>query len=228
MDLLDDHALTGSSVVANNAMNRERQLTGPNSYHRELGFEPAAWLEARLARQPAVAWLDLCCGSGRALIQAGDLLGARATLVGVDLVDYFDPLPPDSPVSLICAPVATWAPDRAFDLITCVHGLHYVGDKLDALVRIARWLGPDGRFMADLDLASIRLTDGSAAGRPLATALRRCGFHYDSRRRRIELVGGREVTLAYEYVGADDRAGPNYTGQPAVDSYYRRAVRRST
>jgi hypothetical protein len=64
-----------------------------------------------------------------------------------------------------------------------------VGDKLDALTRIARWLGPAGRFVADPDLASIRLTDGSAAGRPLATALRQCGFHYDARRRRLELVG---------------------------------------
>jgi hypothetical protein len=102
-----------------------------------------------------------------------------------------------------------------------VHGLHYLGDKLAALTTIARWLGPDGRFVADLDLASIRLSDGGPAGRRLATALRRCGFRYDSRRRRIELVGGRAVTLPYEYVGADDRAGPNYTGQPAVDSYYR-------
>jgi hypothetical protein len=24
----------------------------------------------------------------------------------------------------------------------------------------------------------------------------------------------------YHYVGADNQAGPNYTGQPAVDSYY--------
>ena len=228
MDLLDDAALASSAVVANNAMNRERQLTGPNSYHRELGFDPLAWVRSRLAARSTVAWLDLCCGSGRALIQAGNALDDRCTLVGVDLVDYFDPVPPDSPVSLVCASVSSWAPDRLFDLITCVHGLHYVGDKLDALTRIARWLGREGRFVADLDLASIRLTDGSPAGRPLATALRRCGFHYDSRRRRIELVGGREVTLAYEYVGADDRAGPNYTGQPAVDSYYRRAVRRTT
>jgi len=25
----------------------------------------------------------------------------------------------------------------------------------------------------------------------------------------------------YSYIGADTNAGPNYTGQPAVDSHYR-------
>ena len=28
------------------------------------------------------------------------------------------------------------------------------------------------------------------------------------------------LSLPYRYLGADDRAGPNYTGQPAVVSYY--------
>jgi len=28
------------------------------------------------------------------------------------------------------------------------------------------------------------------------------------------------VDMPYRYVGADDGPGPNYTGQPAVDSYY--------
>src|SRR5689334_4762791 len=38
--LLDDAALELSAVVANCAMNRERQLAGVNSYTRELGFNP--------------------------------------------------------------------------------------------------------------------------------------------------------------------------------------------
>lgn len=33
-------------MVANNAMNRERQLAGVNSYARVLGFDPLAWLAA--------------------------------------------------------------------------------------------------------------------------------------------------------------------------------------
>jgi hypothetical protein len=67
--LLDDAALHASSVVANNAMNRERQLAGVNSYQRELGFSVLDFLVARAAGNGTAAWLDLCCGTGRALIQ---------------------------------------------------------------------------------------------------------------------------------------------------------------
>ncbi|MER6596142.1 class I SAM-dependent methyltransferase [Micromonospora purpureochromogenes] len=225
--LLDTTALERSAVVANNAMNRERQLAGVNSYARELGFNPVDVLTDRLAGAAATAgWLDLCCGSGRALIQAaGQLrrvgLTERTALVGVDLVDAFDPAPtPPANLRLICASVATWAPDRPFDLITCLHGLHYVGDKLAVLARAADWLTPEGRFVADLDLSSIRLADGRPAGRRLTALLRDAGFTYDSRRRRISRTGRREVRLPYRFLGADDRAGPNYTGQPAVHSHY--------
>ncbi|MBW6437520.1 class I SAM-dependent methyltransferase [Actinoplanes hulinensis] len=210
--LLDDQALHVSSVVANNAMNRERQLAGVNSYAKVLGFDPVELLGGTDR-----SWLDLCCGSGRALIQAAALLDV-ATLVGVDLVDAF--APGDGP-ELIAAPVESWTPDRTFDLITCVHGLHYVGDKLGLLVRILKWLKPGGRFVADLDLTSIRMADGRPAGRHLTTLLRAAGVEYDARRHRISCTGPRELALPYVYLGADDRAGPNYTGQPAVHSYYR-------
>jgi hypothetical protein len=33
-------------------------------------------------------------------------------------------------------------------------------------------------------------------------------------------VGPREVEFGLQYLGADDTAGPNYTGQPAVAAYY--------
>jgi len=45
----------------------------------------------------------------------------------------------------------------------------------------------------------------------------------------VVIVVGRESQRAgrvyriftpYRYLGADDRAGPNYTGQPAVDAHY--------
>jgi hypothetical protein len=74
--------------------------------------------------------------------------------------------------------------------------------------------------VADLDLASIRLADGRPAGRRLASLLRAAGFRYDSRRRRISCTGRLDVRLPYRYLGADDRAKANYTGQPAVHSYY--------
>jgi SAM-dependent methyltransferase len=225
--LRDDEALHASAVVANSGMNRERQLDGANSYTRELGFNPLAWLVSRLDTANDMGWLDLCCGAGRALGQAAarladDGLTDRVTLVGVDLVDYFDAVPGRG-LDLICAPVLSWIAPRRFDLITCVHGLHYVGDKLALLVRVASWLADGGQFVADLDLASIRVAGGAPAGRPLADALRRAGFRYDSRRRRMSRTGPAELRLPFAYLGADDRPGPNYTGQPAVNSYYRRA-----
>jgi len=228
--LLNDDALHASAVVANNAMNRERQLAGVNSYTRELGFNPLDWLTVRMRSKGqdtvSMGWLDLCCGTGRALLQAAEHLAAaglsdRATLVGVDLVDTFDPIPRSGPVpQLVCASVTDWQPPRRFDLITCVHGLHYVGDKLGLLVRAATWLTDTGMFVADLDLTSIRLAGGQPAGPRLTTALRRAGFPYDARRHRVTRTGPRHVDLPYRYLGADDRAGPNYTGQPAIHSIY--------
>jgi SAM-dependent methyltransferase len=232
--LLADDALEQSAVVANCTMNRERQLVGVNSYTRELGFNPVDVLTAGLAgtcqadtSAPTTAnWLDLCCGTGRALIQAaGELrragLADRTTVVGVDLVDAFDPSPPPPPgLELICASVATWTPTRTYELITCLHGLHYVGDKLGVLTRMVGWLTSTGRLVADLDLSSIRLPDGRPAGQRLTARLRAAGFTYDPRRRRISRTGFSEIRLPYRYLGADDRAGANYTGQPAVHSYY--------
>jgi hypothetical protein len=47
--LLDDETLSRSPVVANCAMNRERQLAGVNSYARELRFSPLDVIVAQLA-----------------------------------------------------------------------------------------------------------------------------------------------------------------------------------
>ena len=68
--LLDHLTLEGSPIVANNSMNRERELCGTNGYEIELGFEPYAFLCERLQVEPHVRWLDLCCGTDRALIEA--------------------------------------------------------------------------------------------------------------------------------------------------------------
>ena len=223
--LLDDQELRASSAVANCTMNRERQLAGVNSYTRVLGFDPMAWLTASADPTGSVGWLDVCCGTGLALVQAAvrlereDLLH-QVALVGVDLVDSFAPAPPNAGLSLVTGPVETWTPPRAFDLVTCVHGLHYLGDKLGVLARVVRWLTPTGRFIADLDLDSIRLANGHPAGRRLAAQLRTAGLVYDARRHRISCTGPRELDLPYTYLGADDHAGANYTGQPAVHSHY--------
>jgi hypothetical protein len=69
--LLGDGELTQSSVAANCAMNRERGLSG---YRKELGVDILAELRTRLDRQETVRWLDLCCGSAKALSEAAGLL----------------------------------------------------------------------------------------------------------------------------------------------------------
>jgi hypothetical protein len=51
-----------------------------HSYGRELGVNPLDLLTARIGADGVrdqgvpVRWLDLCCGTGRALIQAADQL----------------------------------------------------------------------------------------------------------------------------------------------------------
>jgi SAM-dependent methyltransferase len=224
MKLLGDDELERSAIVANCRMNRERELTGSNGYAREIGFNPLDFLKGIDSGSPA-AWLDLCCGSGKALIEAATLIrsdGLDIQVIGVDLVGMFlRPAPTLTCLRLVEASLTNWRPDRRFDLITCVHGLHYVGDKLGLVVRAASWLADDGLFVANLDLANLKLADGRGAGREVASHLRRSGLGYDRRKRYLVCRGRRVVDVPYRYLGADDRAGPNYTGQPAVDSYYR-------
>ncbi|MFC5824394.1 methyltransferase domain-containing protein [Nonomuraea insulae] len=239
MNLATDSDLEQSTVVANRLMNRERRLAG---YNRELGVDIAGVLRTTKTR-PA-RWLDLCCGSATALAEAAHLLGDDVEITGVDLVDFFA-CPPNPPrLHLITASATTWHPastapdpgtelaattasglatahpDAPYDLITCVHGLHYLGDKLALLARIPGWLTDDGLFVANFDVHSIRLEDGTPAGRRLTSALRSQGLAYDGRTRRIRCPGRRAINLPYRYLGANDQAGPNYTGQPAVDSHY--------
>ena len=226
--LLDDARLFWSDVVANRTMNRERSAVGrANSYEQDLRLNVLDFLTDRLGSRGRASWLDLCCGTGKALIEAGRHfhaagLAERVELLGVDLVGMFFPVPLDvTCVKLVEASLADWTPPPSgFDLVTCVHGLHYVGDKLGVIARATSWLAADGLFVANIDLANLRLADGSPAGRPVAAALRAGGVDYDRRHRLIRCTGRRSLRLPLRYLGADDRAGPNYTRQPAVNSHY--------
>jgi SAM-dependent methyltransferase len=225
VELRGDDELAGSWVVANCSMQRGRGLGGRDGYVRLLGIDPVAVLGRVAAADPhrSVRWLDLCCGEGRALLEAAARLRERGLtgrfgLTGVDLVEPAVAAPAE--VRLVTGSVAAWRPEEPFDLITCVHGLHYVGDKLGVLARAASWLTADGLVVASLDVSGIRLRDGSPAGPPLTAALRTAGFRYDARNRRVERRGRADVRLPYRYLGADAAAGPNYTGQPAVHSHY--------
>jgi SAM-dependent methyltransferase len=224
MGLLDDAELERSAIVANCRMNRERDLAGSNGYDRELGFNPLDVLRGRASGGRETAWLDLCCATGKALIQAAGVVHAErldVEIVGVDLVGMFHrPAPGLTCLRLAEASLSAWRPERCFVLITCVHGLHYVGDKLGLIARAASWLAEGGLFVANLDLHNLKFVDGKSAGRRVAADLRRSGLEYDRRRRLVVCRGRRVIELPYRYLGADDGPGPNFTGQPAVDSYY--------
>lgn len=206
MPLISDDELHRTSVVANNAMNRERGLA---SYARELGVDLLS-----LLGEPGFRWLDLCCGSAKALFEAGRAHPA-ASITGVDLVDHFGFGAPGN-VRLLTGALPTLPDlDGPFDLVTCVHGLHYVGDKLAAIGAATAVLRPSGLFAANIDLPALR-----GVTRP-AAAFRAAGFEYDARRRRLRRTG-QGAPPAFRYLGADPSAGPNYTGQAAVDSWYSR------
>lgn len=213
-------------MVANSAMNRERVCTGGNSYTKELSLNPVDFLRPRLKSQEHVAWLDLCCGTGKALIEAARILSedvgeSDLSIIGIDLVGMFYPIPSGlSVLQMQESSVLDWQLEYPFDLITCVHGLHYIGDKLDLIQRATSWLKEGGFFVANLDPSNLKFAGGDTAGRKMIRELKRYGVEYNGRKHLITCGGRREIKLGYEYLGADDQAGANYTGQAAVDSYY--------
>lgn len=142
MKLLGDNDLEESGVVANCRMNRERSLTGTNGYERELRFHPLFFLKDLATTTGSVKWLDLCCGSGAALSEAAKIVEAEdlpIEIVGVDLVRLFVCSKTEHPcLRLVEASLTDWQPDGQFNLITCVHGLHYIGDKLGLIGRARR------------------------------------------------------------------------------------------
>ena len=222
MELKTDRELSTSPVVANCRMNRERVLAGGNSCSRDLRMNPLEFLQTRLEKQAAVRWLDLCCGRGRALIEAAEQLSdlkERVDIVGLDLAGLFDSRA-ETEVQFVESAIEDWQPSNAFDLITFVHGLHYVGDKLGAIARAVSWLTKDGLFVGHLDPGNIRHRSIRSFGRRAARHLRNSGLDYDTRRRLVRCSGHRKIDIPWQYLGADDEAGPNFTGQPAVNSWY--------
>ena len=113
-NLVTEEALESSAVIANCRMNRERGILGKNSYTADLFFNPLEFLGQRFSHNRSVAWLDLCCGTGKALIDAADHfrqkgVADRIMIQGVDLVMMFDPVPPKStPLTLEAASLREW------------------------------------------------------------------------------------------------------------------------
>ncbi len=225
MRLLSDNELVWSPVVANSRMNRSRKASGINSYEKEFKFKPELFLEACIRKYGQVSWLDLCCGEGNALIQAATYLfdlgiHERATLKGVDLVDAFQPIgTPHGCIGFEALSIVDWVPSQPYDLITCSHGLHYVGDKLKVVETAIGALGSQGLFIANLDIDSI-VIEGVTSKTWLRDFLKNAGIDYNGRTKIIRCSSPLEIDFNLIYKGADDLAGPNYTGQEAVTSFY--------
>lgn len=202
-------------------MNRQRGCSGVNSYERELRFDSITWLTERTSIHAPVAWLDLCCGEGNALGEAATALSARSVaMTGIDLVDFFNPALAAQPnVRLIVGNLLEEDFQDRFDLVTCVHGMHYVGDKLKALFKYAALLKPGGVMVVNLDTHDLFDRVGNTLSRRVNRLLRQAGCQYDSRRKILQLPPT-TTPFEFSYLGADDRMGPNYTKQDTVASYY--------
>ena len=224
MKLLNNDELQWSTVVANNAMNRERVAFGVNSYEKEINFNPLDFIKNRVA-QEQVNWADLCCGAGNELWQVANLLvkektDTKVSIVGFDLVEYFTKDEPNEILTLEQLNLNDWKPTQNFDLITIIHGLHYLGDKLKLISTAAAALKKDGVFIGNLDLDNIRINGVSNSRKFLLSFFKENNINYHQRKKLISITGTQNIPAIFQYCGADDQAGPNYTGQPVVDSYY--------
>ncbi len=226
-NLLPNSVLEKSSIVANSLMNRSRKCFGGNSYEKELSFEILDFLKTRANVENQTNWLDICCGEGKALIEAADILAkenqdSNLNIIGIDLAGFFHNFLPELKfLQLIETSFENYEPNLEFDLITCVHGLHYIGDKLAFLQKAVSFLKKDGILLANLDLSNFKFENGKSANREISKELKKNGFEYNPKKHLLICRGKKEINFDFKYLGADDLAGANYTKQAVIDSYYR-------
>jgi len=223
--LLNNKELAWSPIVANNAMNRERIAVGVNSYQKEMGINPIDFLLHR-RHQNNLRWTDLCCGKGNALIQAANQLKEESftsnlSLVGIDLVDYFSSHYSLPFLNLQVLNLDIWQPENSSDLITIIHGLHYIGDKIGLIVKSAAALKSNGLFWGNLDLNNIRIEGEKDSKKVLKKYFKDNEIHYNSRTKVLKIEGFQNLQSNFQYLGADTTTGANYTGQEAITSVYR-------
>lgn len=225
MKTLSQAELLASDVVANATMNRGRGLSGVNSYARELRFDVPAFLQERVEARGRAFWYDPCCGQGcgqgRALAEAGEQFAATdwgqcVRIVGVDLIGDF--VPAGENVRLLAGDVLTWTLEGQADLITCVHGLHYLGDKLGFLERAYAQLALGGILLAHLDTANLRQP---YSWTQTVRRLRAQGIRvtWKDHRQRLERTDA-PLAFGLTYTAATISAQANYTGITVVDSWY--------
>lgn len=223
--LLGEKELIWSPIVANCRMNRKRKLIGVNSYKNDLGFDILKFIKETKEEDANFNWIDLCCGEGNALIEASKNLktlsyNEQLFLEGLDLVDMFSNYEKNDQLELKEGSVINWMPTKKYDLITCVHGLHYIGDKLFLLEKVMRSLKENGLFIANIDLENIRDPKNQSLKKQLAKYLKEKEISYDARKKILSCKGQKILDFGYQYIGADEKAGKNYTGQEVINSIY--------
>jgi len=208
-------------------MNRERNAAGINSYEKDIYLSPVEVISKSLKTKNTFTWLDICCGRGKALIQTAQHVSKlfpskQITFTGIDLIDMFDPIPAQcDSVTLHARSFFNFESEQKYDLITCVHGLHYMGDKLEAIRKACSILNSEGLFIANFDTRCIKSTETDNIQQKLSAWFKSNNIEYNSRKHLIKVKNTGTFTIPFQYAGADDKAGPNYTGQEAVDSYYK-------
>ena len=113
-----------------------------------------------------------------------------------------------------------WQPSTKYDLITIVHGLHYIGDKIGLINKAISSLKSDGVFLSNLDLGNIIIKDNPNDKDSILDYFEKNNLKYSKRRKILTCYGKKQVESNFIFLGADDKAGPNYTGQNVVNSYY--------
>jgi SAM-dependent methyltransferase len=223
--LLNEDALEWSPIVANNTMNRERKATGVNSYEKDIKLNPINFLEHR-RDAPTIEWMDLCCGRGNALIEVAKKLQSRSWfskthLTGIDLVDFFSDKKGLENLTFQQLNLAKWQPQEGvYDLITIVHGLHYLGDKIGLILKAAASLKKDGVFIGNLDIKNIEIRGCKQPEKTLKLFFEKEQINYSARTKIIKIVGEKIIKHPFIYCGANDKVGANYTGQSVVNSIY--------
>lgn len=227
MNILNRKQLESSSVVANSLMNRERVAFGINSYTKELKFNPFEFLKNRFENKQSAYWLEICCGKGNAIIQIAHEFNKfkdqinNVLLVGVDLISFFSPIPDNIRfVKFIESSIFDYRTELKFDLITCVHGMHYLGDKLKIIEIVSNLLKSDGYFTCNLNTKDIIDQNGRCLFKKINLFFKDIGLNYNSRNKILINSGVLKIQSPFKYIGANDKIGTNYTGENSVQSIY--------
>ena len=74
-----------------------------------------------------------------------------------------------------------------------VHGLHYIGDKIGTIIKLAKNLKPNGLLIANLDLANIIVHEVSNSSKEIKRYFKKNNLLYNSRTRILKIEGPKEI-----------------------------------